>query len=81
MQVLGWILLVVGVISVLVSMLILGSAALASVGALADAGPAENRRMAAQLLSWGLPPLIGGLVLAGIGIMALVRNRKRAGSG
>ena len=80
-QVLSWILLVVGVIGVLVSLLILGFAALASVGALADAGPAENRRMAVQLLSWGLPPLIGGLALAGIGIMALVRNRKRASSG
>jgi sorbitol-specific phosphotransferase system component IIC len=80
-QALGWILLVVGVISVLVSLLILGFAALASFGALADAGPAENRRMAVQLLSWGLLPLIGGLVLSGFGIMAFVRNRKRAGSG
>ena len=81
MQVLGWILLVVGVISVLVSLLILGFAALASFGALADAGPAENRRMAVQLLSWGLLPLIGGLVLSGFGIVAFVRNRKRSGSG
>ena len=80
-QVLGWILLVVGVISVLLSLLILGFAALASVGVLADAGPAENRRMAVQLLSWGLPPLIGGLALSGFGIMAFVRNRKRSGSG
>ncbi len=80
-QVLSWILLVVGVIGVLVSLLILGFAALASVGALADAGPAENRRMAVQLRSWGLPPLIGGLALSGFGIMGFVRNRKRAGSG
>jgi hypothetical protein len=80
-QVLSWILLVVGVIGVLVSLLILGFAALASVGVLADAGPAENRRMAVQLLSWGLPPLIGGLILLGFGIMALVRNRKGTGSG
>lgn len=80
-QVLSVILLVVGVIGVVVSLLILGFAALASVGVLADAGPAENRRMAVQLLSWGLPPLIGGLVLAGFGLVALVRSRKRAGDG
>lgn len=80
MKVLGVIALVVGVIGALVSLLILGFAALASVGVLADAGPAENRRMAVQLLSWGLPPLIGGLALAGFGLMALVRSRKLAGA-
>lgn len=74
-------LFVLGGLGILISLPVLGLAALGSIGALADAGPAENRKMALQLVSWGLPPLLAGLVLCGFGCVAFLANRKRTGSG
>ena len=74
-------LFVLGGLGILISLPVLGLAALGSIGALADAGPAENRKMALQLVSWGLPPLLAGLVLCGFGFVAFFVNRKRTGSG
>lgn len=56
MRLLKLILLALGMISLLISLLPLGFASLAFLGVLADVGPAENREMGVQLLSWGLPP-------------------------
>lgn len=55
MRLLKLILLALGMISLLISLLPLGFASLAFLGVLADVGPAENREMGVQLLSWGLP--------------------------
>jgi hypothetical protein len=73
-------LFVLGGLGILISIPVLGLAALGSIGALADAGPAENRRMALQLVSWGLPPFIVGVALCGCGFVVFASNRKRADS-
>jgi hypothetical protein len=79
-QILTIALFVLGGLGILISIPVLGLAALGSIGALADAGPAENRKMALQLVSWGLPPFLGGVVLCGFGFVVFARNRKRGGS-
>lgn len=76
-RVLAFIVLAIGLLGVLISLLILGLAALGHLGVLADVGPAENRNMGTQLLSLGLAPLIGGVVLCVLGLLAFAWNRRR----
>lgn len=76
MRVLPYIVLAVGVLGILISLPLLGLAALGYHGALADVGPAENRNMGIQLLSLGLPPLIGGVVVCVLGVLAFAWNRR-----
>jgi hypothetical protein len=73
-----FIVLAIGVLCILISLLLLGLSALGHLGVLADVGPAENRNMGIQLLSMGVPPLIGGVVLCGLGLLAFAWNRRRA---
>ena len=77
-RILTFIVLAIGVLCILISLLLLGLSALGHLGALADVGPAENRNMGIQLLSLGLPPLIGGVVLCVLGLLAFAWNRRRA---
>lgn len=77
MRILGFMLLALGVIGILISLPLLGFAALGYLGILADVGPTENREMGIQSLSLGLPPVIGGVVLCVLGLMALARHRRR----
>jgi hypothetical protein len=77
-RILTLVLFVLGGLGILISIPVLGLAALGSIGALADAGPAENRRMALQLLSWGLPPFIAGVMVCGFGFVVFFVNRKGA---
>lgn len=78
MRILSFILLALGAISMLISLPLLGFAALGYLGVLADVGPIENRAMGNQLLSLGLSPLIGGVVFCVLGLVALARNHRRA---
>lgn len=78
MRVLAFVVIAVGVLCILISALLLGLSALGHFGALADVGPAENRNMGMQLLSLGLPPLIVGVVLCVLGLLALAWTRRRA---
>lgn len=78
MRILRFMLLALGVIGILISVPLLGFAALGFLGVLADVGPAENRQMGVQLLTLGLPPLICGVVLCVLGLVALARNHRRA---
>lgn len=72
-----FIVLAMGVLCILISLLILGLSAFGLLGILADVGPEENRDMAIQLLSLGIPALIGGVVLCVLGLLALAWNRQR----
>ena len=72
--------LALGVIGILLSLPLLGFAALGYLGILADVGPAENRQLGIQLLTWGLPALICGVVLCVLSFLSLVGNRRRADS-
>lgn len=76
MRALGFTLFAVGVVGILISLLLLGIAALGFLGILADVGPIENREMGIQSLALGLPPLIGGLVACGLGLVALARRHR-----
>lgn len=78
MRLLGIMLLALGAIGVVVALPLMGFAALGHLGILADVGPEENRAMGRQLLSWGVPPLIGGTVLCVLGFVALARGRRPA---
>jgi len=69
-RILRFILLALGVISIFISLLLLGFAALGFLGILADVGPTENREMGIQSLFLGLPALIGGVVLCALGFLA-----------
>ena len=79
-RILTIVLFVLGGLGILISIPVLGLAALAGLGVLADTGTADNRRMALQLVSWGLPPFIGGVALCGCGFVVFARNRKQADS-
>jgi cell division protein FtsX len=76
-RILTFIVLAIGALGILISLPLLGLAALGYRGALADVGPAENRNMGIQLLSWGLLPLIGGMVVCVLGVLAFAWNRRR----
>jgi hypothetical protein len=76
MRLLKLILLALGMISLLISLPPLGFASLAFLGILADVSYAENREMGVQLLSWGLPPFIGGVVLCALGLLAHATNHR-----
>ncbi|MDX1964604.1 MAG: hypothetical protein SFX18_15745 [Pirellulales bacterium] len=78
MRLLTFVVLAVGLLCVLISLFLMGLSALGYLGVLADVGPAENEKMGKQLLSLGIPPLIGGLVLCGLGLLASAWNRRRA---
>lgn len=77
MRILASIVLAVGVLGILISLPLLGLAALGYHGALADVGPAENRNMGSRLLSLGLPSVIGGVVVYVLGVLAFAWNRHR----
>jgi hypothetical protein len=77
-RILGFMLLALGVFGILISLPLLGFAALGFLGILADVGPSENREMGLQLLSLGLLPLICGVVLCVLGLVAFARNHRRA---
>jgi len=76
-RILASIVLAVGVLGILISLPLLGLAALGYHGALADVGPAENRNMGSRLLSLGLPSVIGGVVACVLGVLAFAWNRHR----
>lgn len=78
MRILGFILLALGVISIVMSLPLLGFAALGFIGILADVGPNENRALGIQAVCLGLPPLIGGVVFCVLGLLAFARNRRLA---
>ncbi len=79
-RILTIVLFVLGGLGILISLPVLGLAALGGLGVLADTGTADNRRMALQLVSWGLPPFIVGVALCGCGFVVFARNRKHADS-
>lgn len=79
-RILTIVLFVLGGLGVLISLPVLGLAALGGLGVLADTGTADNRRMALQLVSWGLPPFIVGVALCGCGFVVFARKRNRADS-
>ena len=78
MRILRFMLLALGVIGILISLPLLGFAALGYNGILADVGPTENRAMGIQALSLGLPPLICGVVLCVLGLLAFAWKHRRA---
>lgn len=78
MRILRFILLALGVIGILISLPLLGFAALGYLGILADVSPTENREMGIQSLSLGLPSLICGVVLCVLGLVASARNHRLA---
>jgi len=80
-RILTIIVIAIGVVGILISLPVLGLAALGYLGALADVGPAQNRIMGLQLLSLGLPLLIGGVVSCVLGLRALAWSRRRAAAG
>ena len=80
MRILTFIVLAIGMLCIVISLLLLGLSALGHLGALADVGPVENRNMGIQLLSLGLPPLIGGVVLCVLSLLAFACSRRRADS-
>ena len=71
------VLAIIGVLGILISLPVFWLAALGLLGALADVGPDENRKMGIQLLAWGLLFLIGGVVLCVFCLRAFARNRQR----
>lgn len=78
MRIFKFMFLALGVIGLLISLPLLGFAALGYLGILADVSPAENRGMGNQLLSLGLTPLICGVVLCVLGLLTHARNHRRA---
>lgn len=77
----GWgrmIVLALGVIGILISLPLLGFAALGFLGILADMSIAENRGIGMQFLYLGLPPLIGGVVLCVFGLLSFRRKHRHA---
>jgi hypothetical protein len=77
-RILWFLLTALGVIGILISLPLLGFAALGFLGILADVGPAENREMGIESLFWGLPPLICGVVLCVLGLVAFARHHRHA---
>ena len=77
-RILWYMLLALGVISILMSLLLLGFAALGFLGILADVSPNENRVLGIQAVSLGLPVLIGGVLLCALGLLARAWNHRRA---
>ncbi len=77
-RILTVVLFVLGGLGILISIPVLGLAALAGLGVLADTGTADNRRMALQLVPWGLSPFVVGVALCGCGFVMFASNRKRA---
>jgi len=77
-RILRFIVLGLGVFGILISLPLLGFAALGYLGVLADVGPTENRKIGIQLLSLGLPPLICGVGLCSLRFLAFGRNHRRA---
>lgn len=77
MRIPRFMLLTLGVIGILISLPLLGFAALGFLGILADVGPIENREMGIQALTLGLPPLICGVVLCVLGFRVLAWNHRR----
>jgi len=69
-----FILVALGVIALLISLPLLGFAALGCLGILADVGPAENREVGLRFLALGLPPLISGVVSCALGLLACDRR-------
>jgi len=76
-RILTFIVLAIGVLGILISLPLLGLAALGYHGALADVGPAENRNMGSQLLSLGVPSVMGSVVVCVLGVLAFAWNRHR----
>jgi len=77
-HILRFIVLGLGVVGILISLPLLGFAALGYLGVLADVGPAENRKLGIQLLTLGLPPLICGVGLCALRFLAFGWNHRRA---
>jgi hypothetical protein len=77
-RILMFMLLALGVLGIVISLPLLGFAALGFLGILADMGPNENRALGIQAVYLGLPPLIGGVVLCVLGLIAFAWNRQRA---
>ena len=59
MRILRFMLLAFGVIGIVISLPLLGFAALGYLGILADVGPDENQALGNRALFVGLPPSIG----------------------
>jgi hypothetical protein len=77
-RILRFILLALGVIGILISLPLLGFAALGYLGILADVSPTENREMGIQSLSSGLPSFICGVLLFTLGLVVSARNHRLA---
>lgn len=78
MRTLGFVMLALGAIATLISLPLLGFAALGFLGILADVSTTENRGFGLQLLSIGLPPLLCGVVLCAIGLLAMKRSHRHS---
>lgn len=77
MRVLRILLLALGVAGLLISLPLLGFAALGYLGILADVGPNENRAIGTQSLSLGIPVLICSVLLCVFGLLSFAWNRRR----
>ncbi len=78
MKLLRYIILGLAGLSLLISLPLVGFAALGFMGILADVSVAENREFGLGFLYMGLPFLVGGGVLFFIGFV-LLRSEKRNG--
>ncbi|QDU24325.1 hypothetical protein ETAA1_63390 [Urbifossiella limnaea] len=77
MRLLRFMLLALGATGLLISLPLLGFAALGYLGILADVGPDENRAIGIHALSLGLPAVICGVVLCVLGLRTVAWNRRR----
>lgn len=76
MQIIRFTLLALGAIGIVISLPLLGLAALGYLGVLADVGPAENRAMGMKAFAWGLPPLVFGVVSGVLGLLTGDRRHR-----
>lgn len=76
MRILRFMLLAFGVIGIVISLPLLGFAALGYLGILADVGPDENQALGNRALFVGLPPLIGGVVVWVLGFLTIIWKQR-----
>jgi hypothetical protein len=77
MRLVRFMLLALGVLGIVISLPILGFAALGFLGILADIGPNENRALGIQAVYLALPFLIGGAMFCALALLAFAGNRRR----
>lgn len=74
MRLLQMVLIGLGILLFGISLLPLSFASLGFLGILADVGPAENRKLGYDLLLFGLPMAITGIVIFAIGAFTYSRE-------